>query len=330
MQSIDQNNILIIRLSSFGDVLIASALPRVIKKQIPNSNISFLVKPVFSQMIENNPNIDSILIFKKENLIDLKKYKFDVIIDLQNNQSSYKICRLFNDTIIHKYKKDRIRRFLFLNFVLNVFNTPIESVSQRYLNVLKNIQIESTDTKPEFFIRSDFKISDYIDHKSKYICIAPGAAHYTKQWPTEKYIDLIHSFSDQYKIVLLGGNAEKDVARQIENECEIHQNFVGITNFNETAGIIKYSQLLICNDSSVMHLAVAVDQKVLVFFGSTSEQFGFFPYDTNYKVLENNNLSCRPCTHIGRKECPKKHLNCLNSINSKTAFNEAINLLEFN
>jgi heptosyltransferase-2 len=38
--------------------------------------------------------------------------------------------------------------------------------------------------------------------------------------------------------------------------------------------------------------------------------FGFLPYGTKYEICEVN-LKCRPCTHIGRKECPKKHFNCM-------------------
>ena len=276
-------------------------------------------------MIENNTYIDSIELYEdsSEFISSLKRKNFDCLIDLQNNQRSWKLGKKL-ELPVYKYKKDRLKRFLFLNFRYKYFNPSKKSVPQKYLDVLRTIGINSTNTSPEFFLRGE-----NIHNISKpYICLAPGAAHFTKQWPKEKYIDLIKFLKHQWEIVLLGGPDEVYTANFIQAECEIKYNYVGKTNFNETAHIISASELLICNDSSVMHLATSLKKKILVFFGSTVEEFGFFPYNTNYAVLQNESLSCRPCTHIGRASCPKKHLNCLNSISAEKAFEEVKKLLE--
>jgi heptosyltransferase-2 len=70
-----------------------------------------------------------------------------------------------------------------------------------------------------------------------------------------------------------------------------------------------------------MHTACAAKTDVLAIFGSTVRQFGFFPYNSTNTVLENNSLSCRPCSHIGRSKCPQGHLKCLTEITPEMVFN---------
>jgi heptosyltransferase-2 len=69
-----------------------------------------------------------------------------------------------------------------------------------------------------------------------------------------------------------------------------------------------------------MHTAAAVNIPVIAFFGSTVKEFGFTPYNSKNLILENNSLSCRPCTHIGRDSCPEKHFKCMEEITPQSAF----------
>ncbi len=77
------------------------------------------------------------------------------------------------------------------------------------------------------------------------------------------------------------------------------------------ANTIYYSELVICNDSAVLHLSEALGKKAKALFGSTVKEFGFYPQLNNSEALENKDLKCRPCTHIGRESCPEKHFRCM-------------------
>jgi heptosyltransferase-2 len=68
-----------------------------------------------------------------------------------------------------------------------------------------------------------------------------------------------------------------------------------------------------------MHTATAVGIPVIAFYGSTVKEFGFTPYKAKNLILENNYLSCRPCTHIGRSSCPKKHFKCMKDVSPQLA-----------
>ena len=69
-----------------------------------------------------------------------------------------------------------------------------------------------------------------------------------------------------------------------------------------------------------MHLAAAKQRKVVAVFGSTVQEFGFAPYGTEAVVIENKNLDCRPCTHIGRKDCPKDHFKCMVDVSANEVY----------
>ena len=89
----------------------------------------------------------------------------------------------------------------------------------------------------------------------------------------------------------------------------------------------KECAALVCNDSGLMHTAVAVDIPVIALFGSTVKEFGFYPYSNKSMVIENSELTCRPCSHIGKDKCPKKHFKCLLELSPELVFNKSLNFL---
>jgi heptosyltransferase-2 len=76
-----------------------------------------------------------------------------------------------------------------------------------------------------------------------------------------------------------------------------------------------------------MHLTNLLHIPLIAIFGSTVKEFGFFPTGKNSFVIENADLNCRPCSHIGLSSCPKKHFKCMNDINEKLIVEKAISFL---
>ncbi|MEJ2105486.1 MAG: glycosyltransferase family 9 protein, partial [Ignavibacteriaceae bacterium] len=159
-----------------------------------------------------------------------------------------------------------------------------------------------------------------LDSSTKYIGLCPGAKHFTKRWPKEYFIELGKKLeSSGYSIVLFGGEEEIQICNEIKNELNAAINLCN-TSLNQTAANMKMCAAIYTNDSGLMHLASAVGVPVIPFFGSTVKEFGFFPYKAKSIVLENENLSCRPCTHIGRNACPKTHFKCMLEIKPGLAY----------
>jgi heptosyltransferase-2 len=318
-------NILIVRLSSMGDILLTTPLIRSIKKQTPNTQIDFVIKTEFFDVLKHNPYLNNIYKYSKhtsqknELINSLKANRYEIVIDLQNNLRSREIIRHL-DCKIQRFKKNSINKFLLVHFKIN----KLKDAHQIPVRYAETAGVELDSEGLDFFTLNepDSKLMT----NEKFIGLSPGAKHFTKRWPKEYFIELGKKLeSAGYKVALFGGQDETEVTNVIANHLSIALNFCN-ENILQTAANMKMCKVIYTNDSGAMHLASAMKVPVIAFFGSTVREFGFFPYKAKSIELENKNLSCRPCTHIGRKSCPKIHFKCMKEIKPELAFNSLNNL----
>jgi lipopolysaccharide heptosyltransferase II len=149
-------------------------------------------------------------------------------------------------------------------------------------------------------------------------------------WPQKYYIDLGNYLVKSGRtVVLFGGKDDKEICGEIAAEIHGAINLFNDNDLFKTAVDMKKCSALICNDSGMMHVACALKVPVVAIFGSTVSYFGFTPYKNKSIVLENESLSCRPCSHIGKDACPKHHFKCMTEITPLSAFNKFKSLQEF-
>jgi heptosyltransferase-2 len=91
---------------------------------------------------------------------------------------------------------------------------------------------------------------------------------------------------------------------------------------------MEICDVVVSNDTGLMHIAAAMKRNLVAIFGSTVKELGFFPIGTESIVLERNDLSCRPCSHIGRTSCPKKHFRCMKDISTGEVVHACVSMLE--
>lgn len=323
----EYKKILIIRLSSLGDILLATPLIRTFKKKYPHVKIDFLIKGQYKDVLLNNPFLENIILYCEEkkklnSLIDeLKKTNYDLIIDLQNNRRSSFLTSKLNAKIL-KFNKRDFDKFLLVNFKINLMKNA-DTIPQRYANT---VELKLDDEGLDLFTSN--KSSNLFEENIKYIGFAPGSRHFTKMWLKEYYIELGNLLNQKgYKIALLGGKDDKNICSEISSKITDSINLSNDDDILQIAADMKKCLAVICNDSGLMHAACAVKIPVLTFFGSTVREFGFTPYKNKNIILENTGLSCRPCTHIGKSYCPKGHFKCMKEISPKSAFENLIKLI---
>jgi heptosyltransferase-2 len=314
------NKILIIRLSSFGDILLTTPLIRILKKTNPQLKLDFVLREEYEELLENNPYINKIFKytnhkFERQILFNsILNEEYDLTIDLQNNIRSRELVRVLKCRKI-RFKKNNFKKLLLVRFKINKLKGA-PPIPLRYASLLKNVTIDEEGL--EFFTDKDINLK--LKSADKIIGLCPGAKHYSKQWPKEYFTELgIKLESEGYKIVLFGG------VEEVKTCSEIERNLTNALNLCNTSILQLGSDMTMCkaiytNDSGLMHLACAVKVPVISFFGSTVKEFGFFPYNAKSVVLENKELNCRPCTHIGRSSCPKVHFDCMKQITPEDAF----------
>ncbi len=315
--------LLIVRLSSLGDILLTTPLIRTIKKKYPDIETDFVLRKEYYDLLKLNPYINKIHLFDhEESETDkfesaIQRNKYDLVIDLQNNIRSKNLLKNCSAEIV-SLKKNNIKKFLLIHFKINKLkNAP--PIPEKYARTIKDFELDNegldlfTD-KNSFYFDAD---------TTKLIGLCPGAKHFTKMWSKDYFIELGNLLEQNgYQVVLFGGKNDKQLCTEIKSELS---NTIDLSNNDDilqTAADMKMCKTIFCNDSGLMHTAIAVKVPVIAFFGSTVREFGFTPYKSKSVVLENDKLSCRPCSHIGRSKCPKKHFKCMLDISPQLAYNK--------
>ena len=136
-----------------------------------------------------------------------------------------------------------------------------------------------------------------------------------------------------HPLILLGGPEDVAVATELAaiDPIKIY-NACGKFNLNESAGLVKGAKRIVTHDTGLMHIAAALKRPILSVWGNTTPEFGMYPYygenylnnyrpvagkTLPYEMLEVEGLSCRPCSKIGYKKCPKGHFKCALTIEAK-------------
>jgi heptosyltransferase-2 len=326
---------LIIRLSSIGDIILTTPLIRAIRNNYPNAIVDYLAVDKFSEATEANPHINKLIKYSKswtysdikqvKNEIISRQGKYDFIIDLQNNPRSRIFAFGLSDKIF-RIPKRRLHKLCLVNFKRSPFETI--SIVDNYFKCLKYFGIKNDGLGCEVFPDDNFTLPT-LDNKAL-VCVAPGAQHFTKKYPADKYVAAINALGKEIdcQFILLGGKGDFDLCESIRSEVESECiNLAGITNIRKSAAVLSKSSLLICNDTGTMHLSAAVKTPIVAIFGSTVQELGFAPHGSVYRIIETDE-PCRPCSHIGRANCPKSHFNCMNKISPNAIVRAALEIIK--
>ncbi len=330
----DLKNIIIIRLSSLGDIVMTSPVFEVLKKNYPESKITFISSKQFSGLMEANPHIDSIIYadlkdehkdkngllrFIKDN--NLQDSEFDLLIDLHFNlRSRFLSSKIKSKRKVH-WSSDSLKRRLYVAFHIP-FN--IHPVTYRYLETIAKFIGEKDFSGFSYTHYADSDImerilSNYPQLKDA-ILVLPGSQWFTKMYPKKYFIDLLKMFQNE-QIYILGGPEEKELCDEIASEIN-SKSFASHFSLSELNSVISVAKAVITNDSGPMHISVGLGVPTIAFFGSTTRGLGFMPDHEDSLVIEDEKLSCRPCSLHGRVICPKKHFKCMNNLKPEVVFSK--------
>jgi len=166
---------------------------------------------------------------------------------------------------------------------------------------------------------SDFEKVAPLQTGGAYYCLAPASVWFTKQFPSEKWVEMIDQVNPDIPVYLLGAPADLEICSEIQ-EKSVHGNvriLAGELTFLQSAALMKGARMNFVNDSAPLHIASAVNARVTAVFCSTIPQFGFGPIGENSRVIETKeSLDCRPCGLHGKKACPKGHFKCAYTIDT--------------
>ena len=325
--------ILIIRLSSLGDVVLTQSIAASLRKQYPQAEIHFITKKAFVPIIEAFDCIDQIHIWEEyKSFLKLKKLgknNFDFVIDLHNKFNTFLIKKIVNGKKTVTYNK---LHFLRKKIVEHKTEKSISSTVDLYYSALEKANIKSEISKPKLFPKQELPKStaDQINKKQHNIAIFPGALHKTKQYPIKQMSELINDLGMEFNIFLLGSVDEKELISNLQkllNRTTI--DLCGELSIPQLISFLDAVDVVISNDSGPMHIAAALQKPQIALFGATHPKLGFAPLNEKAIIMKTD-LNCQPCSLHGGEECPNNHFNCMQEISWQSIKTQLLRILPEN
>lgn len=316
--------ILLVRFSSIGDLLLTTPLLRALRARHPGARISFVVREDMAETLLHNPRLTELIPWRRGSSLtelahQLRATPWTHRLDLHGSLRSHALRRLVGGHWA-SFSKHRIRRALLVRSGATR-GGDLGPVAERYFAAAAGLDVRPDGGPAEFFTTREaereadaFLAEQQLGTTRTLLAVAPGAAHFTKRWPPDRWAALVRRLRSSADVVILGGPGDRELATMIaEAGGPTVANAAGRFSLTGTAALLKRSRALISCDTGVLHLATAVGTPVVGLYGPTVEQFGFFPYQARATVVERA-LSCRPCSSHGGPTCPLGHHRCMTEI----------------
>lgn len=316
--------ILIIRLSSLGDIVLTEPIARRLREVFPDAELDYITKPQFCELVQMFGTVKHVIPYSKTYYAhrEIWRAHYDLFYDLHAKFSSYLLKYFaFSATIFTYDKQHNLRR----QIVRHKTSEEIKSTLVLYQSALKKAAQKLAipalaEPLPYPKLEVEPKAVEQLKEKwvksaeKKVVALFPGAAYFTKMYPLPQWEQFVQAGSNKYYFLLLGSASEKALAEQIY-KCnpEACTNLCGQFNWRELINVIATSDAVVSNDSGPMHLAAALNKPQIAIFGATHPKLGFAPLNNKAFILCKN-LSCQPCSLHGGDKCPQQHFNCMRNL----------------
>jgi len=310
----DIRNILVIRFSSIGDIVLTTPVLRRLHAAFPEAAIDYCIKSPFASLVKASPYLNNVYTSAEP-----PRGYYDIVVDLQNNLRSRSLLRSISFDRLYRYQKRNWKKLLLVRAGLDLFETT-ESVVDRYMASFEGSAVNGDDKGCELWLSEDDRsyAASVSDSDGLQLAVCFGANHLTKRYPPQKFASVVERLVRRFRlrVFLLGGAEDMPQADEIlaaisPEAASMVLNLAGKTSLTESAAVLEMCDAVLTNDTGLMHIASAFEKQLFVLFGSSVARFGFLPYNTSYSLFEVPDLKCRPCSHIGRDHCPEGHFRCM-------------------
>jgi heptosyltransferase-2 len=322
---------LVIQTAFTGDVVLATAAIEKLHLHYPGAQIDFLLRKGNEGLLQGHPFIKNLLVWDKKTdklahlrkiISAVRKEGYTHVFNLHRFSSSGIITMLSGAKYKAGFDKN-LMSFCYNRKVKHILSEPYSANPVHEVQRNQAVIAEVTDNNfalPRLYpSTADYGlIKQY--QQAPYICIAPSSVWFTKQFPREKWDELIAELPVEYPIYLLGAPGDKDLGEWICSNSGKHktENLCGKLSFLQSAALMEGAVMNYANDSAPLHFATAMNAPLTAVFCSTVPAFGFGPLRAHARVVEVTELlACRPCGLHGLKTCPKGHFKCAMNITNE-------------
>jgi heptosyltransferase-1 len=312
--------ILIIKLSSLGDVIHALPTLEALRSFYPEGHITWLVEEANAPVLVGHPALDEVWPVPRlrlgndrwgENLRDvfrvarrLREQPFDLVIDLQGLFKSAWWVALTRSPRKLGYDRTRELSYLALTERLTPYDPEAHAV-WRYLNVARSLGAPAAPPRFRLGLPLSADLSHLIplETSQPLAVLHPGARWPTKLWPASHWARLVDWLAREkgFQVVITGSPGDRGLVEEIVAQAKVPPlNLAGRTSLAELAAVLQKAQLAVTTDTGPMHLAAAQETKVVALFGPTAP-WRTGPFGEGHQVVRLG-LDCSPCF---QRACPE-------------------------
>ena len=326
-------DILVVRFSAIGDILLTTPLLRTLRAAHPGARITVLTKAQFAPLVSHNPHVSEVIGIEPGEGIRavarrIRGIRYSHLLDLHGSLRSRLLRRLVPGPWT-TYRKRRVARAALIVAKRDLYGDA-PPMPERYFEAAEPLGLGPDGGPPDFFLSeaADVRARGRLrglglgEDGRPLVAMAPGAAHPTKRWPDEAWTVLARRVAATgADVALLGGPDDVDSSQAIAERAGVSvASMAGILGLQETGAVVRRAEVLVSGDTGLMHMATGVGTPVVALFGPTVRQFGFFPYNAEHSTVVQLELACRPCSAQGGRACPLGHHRCLRAIAPEDVF----------
>jgi heptosyltransferase-1 len=302
-------SVLIVKLSSIGDVIHALPVAAALKRTYPDIKLSWLVEAKCADVVNGNPYVDEVIPFPRHNWkgkrlkwrtwIEAARFakiiakRFDLTLDLQGLLKSAILARISSHkTYSYHWQREGAR--LFAKPIPRQTNSL--HIVDQYLDIPLACGAKIEPIEFAFYISPTdeecaiTKLREIgIEEQDRFIAINPSAGQPFKRWKPEKFALLSDRIEEMClgKAVFVGGPGDVEIEEQIASlKKRLMRSLIGKTSLKELAAVLKHCNVHICGDTGSGHIAVAVGSTCIGIYGPTDP-------DRSGPYLQRSNVLCK-------------------------------------
>ena len=305
--------ILLVQTSFLGDVILSTPVIAALKTRYPQAELWMMITPQAYELVRRDPLLAGVIPFHKRGADSgmrglwrmakkIRAMNFDCVYALHRSLRTSLVLALagvprrigFSNARGPRFYHERHERPRELHEVQR--NLCILDGPQGVAGLPDDLRLFAPDeVRPE--------IRAQLEGNHGWAALAPGSVWKTKRWFADGYREVAERLVSKTPVVVLGGPGEEGPAERVAAGLPVI-NLAGRTSLAEMLFIIKHARLLVCNDSMALHVASAFKIPTVTIFCATSPEFGFGPWKNIARVVEKQDLLCKPCARHGGRRCP--------------------------
>jgi ADP-heptose:LPS heptosyltransferase len=341
-------DILVYRIGSIGDTVVALPSLWAIRKSFPNAKITYLTNKdkasgtVIAAELLPREIYDELIAYSSyfEMIKSLISKRYDALFYLMNRNRDK--ARLRRDRLFFGLIAREIYGMKHLEKKMLPVKPehPLREVESEYEYLLDCIYSEELPLLPRNNFFPDLSLKEHEKakviewlsenchdwEKKTFIGLMASSAWRSKNWKEEKFIEVTRKLVKLKNVFPLVFGGKKDIVQAERIVSKIGTGLVvaGCLGTRGDAALLQKCKLYIGTDTGTMHLAAAVGVKCVAIFSGIDYLGRWVPFYSGHKIIRKR-VECEGCFCV---ECPLEYQKCLEDISVDEVYQACIEVLE--